>query len=331
MPESAMMAKTNSNDMHKKIKIIFMGTPDFALPSLQGLLKDEDFEVLAAVTQEDKKIGRKQELTPPPVKQLAQKYNVPVFQPPDVTNDEFILLLSNLKPDIIVVVAYGKILPQKILQLPAYGAVNVHASLLPKYRGASPIEASLLNGDEETGVTIMKMVQKLDAGDILDVAKLKIETSDNAETLTTKLSLLGGKLLPYVLKDLAEDEIHPIPQDEGKATFCHKITKEDGLIDLKTSTALEIHNKIRAYTPWPSVYFFLDGKRFKILEAKVDENLQLQPGAFRELSKSSIAIGTKKGSIIPEKIQIEGKNAMTVQEFLAGNRSLLSKLLTNPK
>ncbi len=318
--------------MSKKIKTVFMGTPDFALPSLQSLLEDSDFEVVAAVTQEDKKIGRKQEPSVPPVKQLAQKHNIPVFQPGKIKdNKEFLELMRSLKPDLLVVVAYGQILPEELLEMPGYGAVNVHASLLPKYRGASPIEAALLNGDSETGVTIMKMSKKLDAGDILDIAKLPIDEKDDAETLTAKLSLLGGKILPYVLKDLVEGEIHPIPQDHSKATFCHKITKEDGFIDLKKLTARQILNRLRAYTPWPSISIAVEGKRLKLLEMDIEEKLALPAGTVREISKGSIAFGTKQGVIIPHKVQLEGKKIMTVQEFLLGNRSLLSKLLTNPK
>lgn len=309
-----------------------MGTPDFALPSLQSLIEDPDFEIVAVVTQEDKKIGRKQEITPPPIKQLAQKHNIPVFQPAKVKgNQEFYEVMKGLGPDLMVVVAYGQILPKSILEIPKYGAVNVHASLLPKYRGASPIEASLLHGDTITGVTIMKMEEKLDAGDILDIAKLSIDPKDNAETLTTKLSLLGGKILPYILKDLADGAIQPIPQDESKATFCHKIDKNDGLINLQEQTAEEILNHLRAYTPWPSIFLIIDNKRLKLIEIEIDEVMTLKPGAIKEINKNLVAIGTKSGAILPTKVQLEGKKIMTIQEFLMGNRALLNKLLTNPK
>lgn len=309
-----------------------MGTPDFALPSLISLIEDQDFEVIAVVTQEDKKIGRKQEIIPPPVKQLALKNNLPVFQPRKIRgNMEFINLIKELKPDIFVVVAYGQILPGALLEIPKYGAVNVHASLLPKYRGASPIEASILNGDNETGVTIMKMTPELDAGDILDIAKLTIDPADNAETLTAKLSILGGKILPYVLKDLTENAVHPIPQNESKASFCHKIQKNDGMVDLHSLTAQEILNRVRAYTPWPSTYLVIEEKRLKLIEISIDQGSPLKPGEVKDIGKTGVAIGTKQGAIIPGKIQLEGKKTMTIQEFLAGNRSLLNKLLTKPK
>lgn len=309
-----------------------MGTPDFALPSLLSLIEDQEFEVMAVVTQEDKKIGRRQEIIPPPVKQLALKHNIPVFQPERIKgNTEFSTLMKELKPDIFVVVAYGQILPGSLLEIPKYGAVNVHASLLPKYRGASPIEAALLNGDNETGVTIMKMTPELDAGDILDIAKLTIEPKDNAETLTVKLSILGGKILPYVLKDMAENAVHPIPQNESKATFCHKIQKNDGMADLHTLTAEEISNRVRAYTPWPSTFLIIEGKRLKLIEIGIDRDSRLNPGEVKDIGKTEVAIGTKHGAIIPKKVQLEGKKPMTIQEFLAGNRSLLNKLLTKPK
>lgn len=318
--------------MSRRIKIVFMGTPDFALPSLLSLIEDQEFEVMAVVTQEDKKIGRRQEIIPPPVKQLALKHNIPVFQPGKIKgNMEFSNLMKELKPDIFVVAAYGQILPGSLLEIPKHGAVNVHASLLPKYRGASPIEAALLNGDNETGVTIMKMTPELDAGDILDIAKLTIEPEDNAETLTVKLSILGGKILPYVLKDMAENAVHPIPQNESKATFCHKIQKNDGMADLHSLTAEEISNRVRAYTPWPSTFLIIEGKRLKLIEIDIDRDSRLNPGEVEDIGKTGVAIGTKHGAIIPKKVQLEGKKPMTIQEFLAGNRSLLNKLLTKPK
>lgn len=315
-----------------KLKTIFMGTPDFALSSLQSLIDDSDFEVVAVVTQEDKKVGRKQEITPSPVKQLALKNDLPVFQPPKIKgNTKFLELMKNLKPDLVVVVAYGQILPPEFLKIAKYGAVNIHPSLLPKYRGATPIEAALINGDEETGVTIMKITEKLDAGDILEITKLPIEPSDNAESLTVKLSLLGGKILPFILKDFVEGAITPIPQNEKQMTFCHKIEKNDGLVDLAQLTARQILNRLRAYTPWPSVFLTIDGKRLKLIDLSVDENLNLKPGEMKDFSKSEVAIGTKKGAIIPHIVQLEGKNPMKIQDFLLGNRSLFSKLLTKAK
>ena len=316
----------------KKTKIIFMGTPDFALPSLQTLLEDQDFEVINVITQEDKKVGRKQEITAPPIKQLALKHGISVLQPAKIKgNQKFIELVKNLHPDIFVVIAYGQILPLEFIKIAPYGAINIHASLLPKYRGASPIEAALLNGDTETGVTVMKIIPKLDAGDILELAKLPIEPADNAESLTVKLSLLGGKILPYIIKDYIAGEIHPISQNEKTASFCHKIAKDDGLIDLHKLTAREIFNRVRAYTPWPSVFLNVENKMLKLLVIDIDEKMDLHPGAVKELSKNEVAIGTKKGALIPRMLQLEGKKPMTTQEFLAGNRALLSKLLTKPK
>ena len=315
-----------------KLKIIFMGTPDFALPALQALLDDEDFDVIAVVTQEDKKIGRKQVLTQPAVKELALKNGLTVLQPDKIKgNQKFIDLVKNLHPDIFVVVAYGQIIPKDLLQIPKYGAINIHASLLPKYRGASPIEAALLNGDTETGITIMKIAKELDAGDIIELSKLPIDEADSAESLAVKLSLLGGKILPYVLKDFVTGDIQPIPQNENQATFCHKIEKNDGLIDLQKLTAQEILNRVRAYTPWPSVFLQIDNKQLKLLAIDVEQQSELKPANVKDISKNEIAIGTKKGAIIPRIVQLEGKKPMTIQEFLSGNRALLNKLPTNPK
>ena len=315
-----------------KIKVIFMGTPDFALPALKSLVDDSEFEILGVVTQPDKKIGRKQEITPPPVKVLADRYKLPTLQPDKVRdNQQFQKLLQGLTPDFLVVVAYGQILPRAILDIPKYGAINVHASLLPLYRGASPIESALLHGDKETGITIMKIEEKLDSGAILHVEKLPIESKDNADTLTIKLSFLGGLTLPHVLKEIVDGALPGIPQNERLATSCHKIKKDDGLVELNKLTAPEIQNRIRAFTPWPSCFLIIDGKRFKLLEAEIDMTQNIKPGQTIELEKNTVALGTKKGLLIPLKVQLEGKKPMTIQEFLPGNRGLLTKLLTSPK
>jgi len=316
----------------KKLKVIFFGTPEFSLPSLQALLESPDFEVITVVTQEDKKVGRRQELTKPPVKKLAEHNNIPVLQPHNLRrNRPFTDLMKKLATDFIVVVAYGKIIPAEILDLPKYGCINVHASLLPKYRGASPIEAALLHGDTETGISIMKMNEKLDGGDICLIQKIQITAQDNAETLGIKLSFAGGSILPHVLKDMASGEIRCISQEESKSSYCGKIKKDDGLIDVNRLNALEILNCIRAYTPWPACFLNVDGKRLKIIDARTDLQRNAPPGSIMELKNGMIGIGTKKGLLIPEKVQLEGKKVMTIQEFLRGNRALLAKLETSPR
>jgi len=307
----------------KKIKVVFMGTPHFALPSLQSLISDPDFNLQTVITQEDKKVGRKQLLTPPPVKLMAVHNSIPVLQPPTLRNNaEITGLIKGLKPDFIVVVAYGQILPPEILAIPRYGCINLHGSLLPKYRGASPVEESLLHGDSETGITFIQMDSKLDSGDILLVRRVPIKPEDNAIILREKLCLVGGQLLPFLLRDIIDGIIVPIPQNHSKATFCRKIRKENGLLKLDELTAVDIVNRIRAYTPWPNCFLIHKGKRLKILEAAADENsasVKAKPGEAVFTGNNQIALVTKKGLLIPKTVQLEGKKALPVQDFLRGN------------
>ncbi len=308
-------------------KIIFMGTPEFALPSLEILIKYPGFEVIAVVTKEDKKIGRDQVLTPTPVKKMAQAHGIPVLQPEKIReNNDFFRLLQSLEPDFIVVVNFGHILPKEILDLPKYGCINVHPSLLPKYRGTSPYVEALLQGDLETGVSIIQMVEKFDSGNIYLVKKLTIEENDNAQTLGAKLFLMGAQMLPEVMEDIVETGLEGIPQDESKATYCGKIKKEDGLIDLKTMSADQIVQRIKAYTPWPSTSIMLGEKRLKILEAKADNTSTTAPGKTMELGKNMIGLKTAKGILIPLIVQLEGKSAMPIGTFLAGNREIFDQI-----
>jgi methionyl-tRNA formyltransferase len=308
----------------EKIKIIYMGTPDFALFPLKALIEHPRFEILSVVTQEDKKVGRKQIMTPPPIKVLAQEANIPVLQPVNVKDSEFIKLLENLKPDFIVTAAYGKILPKEILEIPKYSAINIHGSLLPKYRGASPIQQALLNGDKETGITIMQMSEEMDKGDIYLMKRLEIGKDDDLKTLAHKLSLTGAILLPFSLIDIALGSITPIPQEESKASYCTKIKKEDGEINWGKETSEQILNKIRAFSIWPNCHTFLEGKQFKILKA-YEEDGKLKPGEIEVIDETKISVGTKKGLIIPKEVQIEGKKPMQIEEFLRGYIGVLRK------
>lgn len=317
----------------KKLKIVFMGTPGFAVPVLQALADDDRFDVVEVVTQEDKKVGRKQELTQPPVKAKALDLELPVLQPPKIRgNKEFLDLITNLKPDFIVVVAYGKLLPKELLEVPKYGCINIHGSLLPKYRGASPVEEAILHGDTETGISFIQMTEELDSGDILLIQRIKIDPTDNSPSLREKLSLLGALHLPFLLKDIVEGTIKHIPQDNTKATFCTKIKKEDGLIDLQKLTATEILNQLRAYTPWPSCFLVLGEKRIKIVAATNDESSkEMEPGTYSELPKGEIGLGTKHGMLILKEIQMEGKKPMKIQDFMRGNADFFRKSLASAK
>jgi methionyl-tRNA formyltransferase len=309
-----------------KIKVIFCGTPQFAVPCLQALAADANFNIQSVITREDKKVGRKQIITAPPVKEMALNLGLPVLQPHSLKgNSEFISMLKGLSPDFIIVTAYGQILPAEMLNIPKYGCINLHGSLLPKYRGASPVEEALLNGDTSTGITFIKMNSRLDGGDILLIQRVKIDQEDNSLTLRAKLSLLGATLIPFLLKDIVEGQFTPIPQNDSNATYCRKISKEDGLIDLEKMSAREIINRIRAYTPWPSCFLVINGKKLKIIEALCDDSHEKsdpsQAGKAILTGKDEVAFQTASGLLIPKTVQLEGKNSMLIQDFLRGNSS----------
>jgi len=298
------------------MKIVFFGTPDFAVPTLESLAKE--MEVICVVTQPDKKVGRKQIITPPPVKISAKKLGIKVIQPNN--KKELKENLKDIKADFFVVLAYGMILEKEVLQMPKYGCINIHASLLPKYRGASPIQESLLNGDKYTGISIMKMGEKLDQGPVYLLRRIEIEDIDDLETLSKKLETLSAKLTPLVLGDIAEGSLSPLPQEESKATYCKKIEKKDGEINWD-SDAEKIHNMIRAYNPWPSAHTKFKGKEIKILEAQLEKTeTTTETGKFF-VESGTLKISAKNGNIIPKKLQLEGKNPMSDKEFLNGYKA----------
>lgn len=303
------------------MKIVFFGTPEFAAPILETLINIPGFEVISIVTQPDKPVGRKGKITPPPIKVISEKHEIKVLQPGD--KKELLSMVKDIKADFFIVVAYGLILTKDILQIPKHGSINIHASLLPKYRGASPIQESLLNGDKETGITIMKMDEELDHGQIYFMKRLDIENDDNLITLSAKLSNLSSQVLPLVLEDIKNGILTPIEQNHAKATFCRKIKKEDGKIDWNKS-AKEIINMIRGYYLWPSVYTEFNGKKLKILKAQIEDSSQDPvPGKFT-VEDNVLKIGTSNGYLLPQKVQIEGKNEMEIEAFLNGYKSLIS-------
>ncbi|MFA5821315.1 MAG: methionyl-tRNA formyltransferase [Candidatus Gracilibacteria bacterium] len=299
------------------MKIVFFGSPEFVLPTLKALHSKPNIEILAVVTQKDKPVGRKHQLTPQPVKVLAETLGLKVIQ--SENSAELETELSSLEADFFVVMAYGVILSAKLLQMPKLGAINVHASLLPKYRGASPIQEALLHGDKETGITIIKMDEKLDHGDIYLIRRIKIEGSDNQDSLRHKIGSLSAEIMPLLLEDVASSKLRAIPQNHSKATFCRKIKKSDAKIDWNKS-AEEICNLVRAYNPWPIAYTEISGKKLQILEAKTDTE-SLPTGHFSLVSKA-LKIGTAKGSLLPQKVCLEGKKEMNIKEFLNGYSKL---------
>jgi len=301
------------------MKIIYFGTPEFAVPSLKILNNIPHFEIVSVITQPDKAIGRKKIITPSPVKKTAIELGLKVFQPSN--KNEIRDFLKSTPADLYIVIAFGMILSPEILNLPKYGALNVHASLLPKYRGASPIQESLLNGDKTTGISIIKMNDKMDQGDILLLKRLNIDQNDNYPSLSKKLSELSGIILPLAIMDFIENNLNLIKQNNNQATYCRKITKKDGKIDFKKQKANEIINMLKAYTPWPGVYFDLKDKSIKIIETDY-ENTVIPAGKF-QIEGKNLKIGTQKGAIIPKKIQIQGKNEMEIQDFLNGYSHLI--------
>ncbi|MDQ5971396.1 MAG: methionyl-tRNA formyltransferase [Patescibacteria group bacterium] len=253
---------------NKNIKFAFWGTPSVASDTLQILI-DNGLTPSVVITNPDRKQGRGLELTQSPVKVLALKHGIQVLTPEKI-DDDFINNFSKLNIDLSIVVAYGSILPENIISMPKFGTLNIHYSLLPKYRGASPVESALLNGDEETGVTIQKMIRKLDAGDIVATESLSINQTITKDELRNELINLGANLLIKILPDYIENKINTVQQDESQATHCGKIKKEDGLIDLNDDTNIN-YNKYRAYSGWPGIHFFQDGKRIKVTSAHLED------------------------------------------------------------
>lgn len=311
------------------MKIYFFGTPKFAIPSLKTLFNSADFSIQAVVTQPDKP-GNRKVLTPPPVKIAAQELGLKVLQPEKI-DEKLIEKIKKDSPDAIIVIAYGGLIPKELLEIPKYGCINVHPSLLPKYRGASPIQEALLNGDKETGISIMEVDEKLDHGPVYLVKRIEIDDKDTFKTLSEKLAIASAILLLLALKDIEEGNLPPIPQPDSKATFCRKIAKEDGLINWERSSK-EILNQIRALNPWPSTYTVIEGKKLKILEATKFEAIEgktsqkKKPGSIEILDKNTFGFYAKDGLIIPSKVQIEGKSQTTAKEFLNGHRKALGNL-----
>ncbi len=290
------------------MRVLFMGTPEFAVPSLEELYKE--FEIIGVITQPDKPAGRGQKLTPPPVKVLAQRLGIPVYQPEKIK--PFTEKIREMKPDCIVVVAYGKILPKEILEIPPYKVINLHASLLPKYRGPAPIQRALMSGERKTGNTVMLVNERMDAGDILSQEEIEIEEDDNFYTLSEKLAKRGAKLLKETLKGWFEGRIKPVPQNEDEATYAPYIQKEEFRICWKAS-AESIRNRIRGL--YPNAYTFFGEKRIKILKAKVVERTG-EPGEIIDMKEFIVACG-EKALKIEELINPKGKK-VSGEEFMRG-------------
>ena len=297
------------------MKIVFMGTPDYAVKTLEALI-NAGHTVAAVFAQPDKPVGRKQILTPPPVKVCAEKYGIPVFQPRNLRDGEAERIIRDIAPDAIAVVAYGKILPTEILTLPRYGCINGHASLLPKYRGAAPIQWCIVNGEKETGVTAMQMDKGMDTGDILKTAVTEIGAEDTAGELFERLSVIGAKLLVKTLADLEDGGITPVKQDESKATSAPIIKKEMAKVSFHDMTADEVHNAVRGFYPWPVAFFISGGKRIKIIKSRV-VNMHGAAGTVLK-SDSELIVACRENAISLETIQPEGSKPMSAKQYLCG-------------
>lgn len=300
-----------------KLKTIFMGTPDFAVPCLEVL--QAKTEVLAVITQPDRPKGRGHNLQASPVKQKALEYNLPVLQPEKIKTEEFTAELEKLQPDLIVVVAFGQILSQRILDIPPLGCVNVHASLLPRYRGAAPIHWSIINGEKETGVTTMLMDAGLDTGDMLLKDKVTITEEMTTEELHDQLMAMGGKLLAETIDGLANGTITPEKQDDSISNYAGMLNKETGHIDWSKS-AVEIHNLIRGLNSWPVAWSMKDGKNYKFWRTKVENgSSDKAPGTVVELRKNSFCLATGEGLLEVLEIQPPSKKRMSAGDLLRGH------------
>jgi methionyl-tRNA formyltransferase len=306
------------------MRIVFMGTMDFAVPILFGLV--DKYQVELVVTQPDKPSGRGKKIKQSSVKVVASSLGIPVFQPVSIKKDY--QQISDINPDLLIVCAYGQMIPKELLDLPKYKAINVHASLLPKYRGGSPMQRAIMADDQVTGVTVMYMAPKMDSGPILAQAKLPILPDDNVGSLEGKLAVLGRNLLLETLPKLLEGKIEPISQNEAEVTYAYNLKPEEEKLDFNTD-AKTLFNKVRALYPKPIAYTMIDGLKLKVLTTEVvidQEDGNTVPGEIIKADKSGVYVGTQKGILSLLKIQLEGRNAMDVQAFMNGiGRSLLVK------
>lgn len=308
------------------MKIVFMGTPDFAASALEALIQ-AGHEITAVVTQPDKPKGRSKELMPSPVKVCALKYNLPVFQPVKIKTPEAIAELKKYEAEVYIVAAFGQILSQEILDMPKYGSINIHASLLPKYRGASPIQNVIIDGEEKTGVTIMQMDAGIDTGDMLYKKEVIIENTDNFETLHDKLAAVGAEAIVEALPLLEAGKLIPEKQNHEESSHVTMITKEMGKLDF-TKDAVVLDRLIRGMNPWPSAFTFFWGKQLKVWEAHVEDgNVSGECGQVAEVTKNEIKICTGKGLLCITSLQLEGKKRMSTHDFLLGVKVVTGEML----
>lgn len=300
------------------MKIVFMGTPEFAVPCLQKII-DEGHEVIAVVTQPDKPKGRGKKLGMPPVKELALKYDIPVYQPVKAREESFIETLKGMNPELIVVVAFGQILPKSILDIPKYGCVNVHASLLPRYRGAAPLNWVIINGEEKTGVTTMYMDEGLDTGDMILKSEIPLDNEITAGELHDKMMIDGAQVLKETIDLIVKDKAPREKQSDENTCYSPMMSKSLGNIDWN-KPAKDIHNLVRGINPWPSAYTTYEDQTMKIWKTKViNKNSDKKPGTILNIDKEGIEVSTGEGIVQIKEIQMSGKKRMIVSEYIKGN------------
>jgi methionyl-tRNA formyltransferase len=310
------------------LRIVFMGSPGFSVPSLEQL-KINGYDVVAVYTQPDRPSGRGRNLSMSPVKEAALKWNIPVFQPASLREPEALAELVTIKPDIIIICAFGQILPQALIDIPRHQCLNIHFSLLPKYRGASPVAAAILAGDEFTGVSIQLVRYKLDTGPVLTAASIPIQLDDNTDTLLEKLGIIGARLLQEALIGWLNGTLEPLTQDESKATYFGQVKKEEGEIDWR-QPAVTIWRHVRAFYPWPGCFTYWRGKQLKINEAfYLAGERKEDAGKVIALTPAGGGLGivTGGGVLVVKNIQYAGKRAMTAAEFLRGQRDFIGAKL----
>ena len=296
-------------------RIIFMGTPDFACPTLQRLIERGE-NLAAVVTQPDRPKGRGQKLMPPPVKELAEKHGIPVYQPPKVRDPGFVDIIRELKPDVIVVVAFGQILPKALLDIPPQGCINVHASLLPRYRGAAPLNWCIINGEAETGVTTMLMDVGLDTGDMLLIRKTALDENEDIQSLHDRMSAMGADLLAETLDRLLAGDLVPQPQDNSASCYAPMLKKDDGIINWDAD-ARTIHNQVRGLAVWPGACTVIDGQVLKIFRTSIGDGSG-EPGTILQAAKGRLEVACRSGSLFLQELQLAGKKRLDCTSFLAG-------------
>jgi len=307
-------------------RTIFMGTPDFACPTLQKLI-DRGEQIVAVVTQPDRPKGRGQKLMPPPVKELAEKNGIPVYQPLKVRNPEFVDVIRELKPDVIVVVAFGQILPKALLEIPQRGCINVHASLLPRYRGAAPLNWCIINGETETGITTMLMDVGLDTGDMLLTQKTALDENEDIGSLHDRMATMGAGLLAETLDRLAAGDLKPQPQNNADSCYAAMLKKEDGIINWNAG-ARSIHNQVRGLAVWPGACTTIGDQVLKIFRSRVG-NGSGEPGVVLQASKGLLEVACRSGSLFLEELQLSGKKRLECSSFLSGCPISVGTLLDN--